>query len=187
MLKVNLPLQHLLAVLYTSHTSTLPTLSLLSYFILSFFRLLTLFFFTLTFPYLNTPLPLSTLLYSFSLSSFFILFLQIFSFLPYTLPTHILLHLSHPLTARFLPTHSTLFRLILSLLTHTVYQFSFSPFSLLPTLFLSTFTPPTFTLLFLINLIHTTDTPSSLTLPTHILITLTLDLPISSFSQVSKC
>lgn len=138
MLKVNLPLQHLLAVLDTSHTSTLPTLSLLSYFILSFFRLLTLFFFTLTFPYLNTPLPLSTLLYSYSLSSLFILFLQIFSFL-----------------------------------------------SLLPTVFLSTFTPPIFTLLFLINLIHTTDTPCTLTLPTHILITLTL--PISSFSQVSKC
>lgn len=185
MLKVNLPLQHLLAVLDTSHTSTLPTLSLLSYFILSFFRLLTLFFFTLTFPYLNTPLPLSTLLYSYSLSSLFILFLQIFSFLPYTLPTHILLTFLTLLP--LVPTHSTLFRPILSLLTHTVlvYQFSFSPFSLLPTLFLSTFTPPTFTLLFLINLIHTTDTPSTLTLPTHILITLTL--PISSFSQVSKC
>lgn len=113
MLKVNLPLQHLLPVLDTSHTSTLPTLSLLSYFILSFFRLLTLFFFTLTFPYLNTPLPLSTLLYSYSLSSLFILFLQIFSFFPYTLPTHILLtfltfpsHSFHSIPSNFIFAHS---------------------------------------------------------------------------------
>lgn len=186
MLKVNLPLQHLLAVLDTSHTSTLPTLSLLQLIFHSVIlsTLNTIFLHT-HFPLSQYPTPpLNFALFIFTIFSLHSLPPNFF-FLPLHSPHSHSPYLSHPLTARFLPTHSTLFRLILSLLTHTLYQFSFSPFSLLPTLFLSTFTPPTFTLLFLINLIHTTDTPSTLTLPTHILITLTL--PISSFSQVSKC
>lgn len=142
------------------------------------FHSLTLSTFTTLFLHTHSPhsppLPLPT----FTLSPF-ILFSH-HSLLPNSLFLHShshSLYLPNPsLTARFLPTHITLFLPILSFLTQTLPTLNFHYSSLLPTFFLPTFILPTFTLLSLNNLILNTHSPSALNIPTIFLPTHTLTI-----------